>query len=115
MLAASGAQPVSVLSRLRVSAMASARSSAILANKGSALPRVQGELQLHGCLRHELHRVWVIEGNLKAGSRHIYAKRVAYIDEDTWQIALADHFDARGTLWRVAEGFMTPIYDKQIP
>jgi hypothetical protein len=40
---------------------------------------------------------------------------VAYVDEDTWQIVLADHFDARGTLWRVAEGFMTPIYDKQIP
>lgn len=65
--------------------------------------------------RYELHRVWVVEGTLKAGSRHIYAKRVAYIDEDTWQIVLADHFDARGTLWRVAEGFMTPIYDKQIP
>lgn len=57
----------------------------------------------------------MIEGNLKAGSRHIYARPVAYIDEDTWQIVLADHFDARGTLWRVAEGFMTPIYDKQIP
>jgi hypothetical protein len=65
--------------------------------------------------RYELHRVWVIEGTLKAGNRHIYAKRVAYIDEDTWQIVLADHFDARGTLWRVAEGFMTPIYDRQIP
>lgn len=65
--------------------------------------------------RYELHRVWVVEGTLKADKRHIYAKRVAYIDEDTWQIVLADHFDARGTLWRVAEGFMTPFYDKQIP
>lgn len=65
--------------------------------------------------RYELHRVWVVEGTLKAGERHIYAKRVAYIDEDTWQISLLDHFDARGTLWRVAEGFMTPLYDKQIP
>ncbi|MGK8436801.1 DUF1329 domain-containing protein [Ectopseudomonas hydrolytica] len=65
--------------------------------------------------RYELHRVWVVEGTLKAGARHIYAKRIAYIDEDSWQIALLDHFDARGTLWRVAEGFMAPLYDKQIP
>lgn len=65
--------------------------------------------------RYELHRVWVVEATLKSASRHIYAKRIAYIDEDTWQISLMDHFDARGTLWRVAEGFMTPHYDKKIP
>jgi hypothetical protein len=59
--------------------------------------------------------VWKVEGTLKADARHIYAKRVAYIDEDSWQIVLLDHYDARGTLWRVAEGFMTPLYDKQIP
>ena len=49
------------------------------------------------------------------GERHVYAKRVMYLDEDSWQIVLADHFDARNTLWRVAEGFMTPLYDKRIP
>ncbi|WP_413795172.1 MULTISPECIES: DUF1329 domain-containing protein [unclassified Pseudomonas] len=65
--------------------------------------------------RYERHRVWVIEGTLKSAQRHIYSKRVAYLDEDTWQIVLADHFDSRGTLWRTAEGFMTPLYDKQIP
>lgn len=65
--------------------------------------------------RYELHRVWVVEATLKTGERHIYAKRVMYFDEDTYQIALADHYDARNTLWRVAEGFMTPLYDKQIP
>ncbi|MBC9249742.1 outer membrane lipoprotein-sorting protein [Pseudomonas alcaligenes] len=65
--------------------------------------------------RYELHRVWAVEGTLKAGKRHIYAKRVAYLDEDSWQIVLLDHFDARGTLWRVAEGFMTPRYDVQVP
>ena len=65
--------------------------------------------------RYELHRVWVVEATLKPGERHLYAKRVIYVDEDTWQIVLADHYDARNTLWRVAEGFMTPIYDRQIP
>ena len=65
--------------------------------------------------RYELHRVWVVEATLKTGERHIYAKRVMYFDEDTYQIALADHYDARNVLWRVAEGYMTPLYDKQIP
>ncbi|MBE8591557.1 DUF1329 domain-containing protein [Pseudomonas sp. MAFF 301449] len=65
--------------------------------------------------RYELHRVWVVEATLKPGQRHIYAKRVMYVDEDTWQIALADQYDARDTLWRVSEGYMSPRYDRQIP
>lgn len=65
--------------------------------------------------RYELHRVWVVDGVLKSGERHVYAKRRMYIDEDSWQIVLADHYDSRGELWRVAEGFMTQLYDKQIP
>lgn len=52
-------------------------------------------------MRYELHRVWVVEAELKEGLRHIYAKRRLYIDEDTWQIMTADHYDARGALWRV--------------
>lgn len=54
--------------------------------------------------RYERHRVWVVEATLKEGARHIYAKRRFYIDEDSWQIAVADHYDNRGELWRVAEG-----------
>lgn len=65
--------------------------------------------------RYELHRVWQVEATLKQGERHIYARRVFFIDEDSWQIVLADHYDSRGTLWRVAEGHMTPLYDQQIP
>ncbi len=65
--------------------------------------------------RYELHRVWQVEGTLKQGQRHVYAKRVFFIDEDSWQIALADHYDARGTLWRTAEGHMTPFYNVQVP
>ena len=37
-------------------------------------------------LRYELHRVWVIEATLKSGMRHIYKKRVHYIDEDSWHM-----------------------------
>ncbi|MEK1940540.1 MAG: DUF1329 domain-containing protein [Pseudomonas sp.] len=65
--------------------------------------------------RYELHRVWHVTGTLKPGERHIYAKRDFYIDEDTWQIAEADHYDSRGGLWRVAEAHSEYYYDKQIP
>lgn len=65
--------------------------------------------------RYERHRVWVVEATLKPGERHIYSKRVMFVDEDTWQIAVIDHYDGRNELWRVAEGVMTPVYDKQIP
>ncbi|OZG70522.1 outer membrane lipoprotein-sorting protein [Hahella sp. CCB-MM4] len=64
--------------------------------------------------RYELHRVWVLEATLKPGARHIYAKRVFYVDEDTWQIGLVDHYDGRGDLWRVAEGHHIYFYDQKI-
>ena len=36
--------------------------------------------------RFEKHRVWVVEATLKPEFRHIYQKRVFFIDEDSWQI-----------------------------
>ncbi len=62
-------------------------------------------------LRYELHRVWVVEGNLKKGASHIYKKRVFYIDEDSWNILEADHYDRRGELWRVAENHNINYYE----
>ncbi len=61
--------------------------------------------------RYELHRVWVVEANVRPGTTHIYKKRVMFIDEDTWQIAAVDNYDARGTLWRVQEGHHIQSYD----
>ncbi|MNO67785.1 hypothetical protein D3C76_585960 [compost metagenome] len=61
--------------------------------------------------RYEKHRVWVVEGTVKAGERHIYAKRRLYVDEDTWAIVEADHYDGRGQLWRVAEGHLINDYE----
>ncbi|WP_277053321.1 DUF1329 domain-containing protein [Zestomonas thermotolerans] len=65
--------------------------------------------------RYELHRVWHVTATLKPGERHIYAKRDFFIDEDTWQAAEIDHYDGRGTLWRVAEAHSQYYYDKQVP
>ncbi len=53
-------------------------------------------------VRFELHRVWVVEADLKPGFRHIYSKRVMYLDEDSWQCLIADRYDTRGQLWRTA-------------
>jgi len=53
--------------------------------------------------RYELHRVWVVEATLKPGTSHIYAKRVFYIDEDSWTILASDKYDGRNELWRYSE------------
>jgi hypothetical protein len=65
--------------------------------------------------RFELHRVWEVQGNVKQGQRHIYAQRNFFVDEDSWLITLADHYDARGTLWRVGEGHIAHAYHVQLP
>jgi hypothetical protein len=66
-------------------------------------------------LRYELHRVWVVEGTLKSGERNVYAKRTFFIDEDTWQIAVADLYDGRGEMWRVKEAHTVDHYQVQVP
>jgi len=60
--------------------------------------------------RYELHRVWVVEATLKPGEKHLYARRVFYVDEDSWQIAVAESYDAQGRLWRVAEAHALNYY-----
>lgn len=61
--------------------------------------------------RYELHRVWVVEGTLKPGMKHVYGRRVFYIDEDSWQIAVADNYDLEGHLWRTAEAHALNYYE----
>ncbi|MBA3903670.1 MAG: DUF1329 domain-containing protein [Rhodocyclaceae bacterium] len=54
-------------------------------------------------VRYELHRVWKVEATLKEGMRHIFPKRVFYLDEDSWALMVADNYDAQGKVWRVQE------------
>ncbi|ABA76444.1 MULTISPECIES: DUF1329 domain-containing protein [Pseudomonas] len=65
--------------------------------------------------RYELRRVWHVTATLKEGQRHIYAKRDFFIDEDTWQAAVIDHYDGRNQLWRVAEAHSQNYYNVQVP
>lgn len=62
-------------------------------------------------LRWELHRVWVVEADLKPGSRHAYSKRVFYFDEDNWTLVEADAYDQDGEIWRVGLNYGFNYYD----
>ncbi|MFP6799428.1 MAG: DUF1329 domain-containing protein [Pseudomonas sp.] len=62
-------------------------------------------------LRYELHRVWVVEAELRKGFSHPYAKRRFYIDEDSWQILAADLYDKGGELSGVQESHPISYYD----
>ncbi|MBM7059606.1 DUF1329 domain-containing protein [Pseudomonas sp. UL073] len=61
--------------------------------------------------RYELHRVWVVEGTLKASARHIYSKRTLFLDEDSWGAAEVDQYDGRGELWRVSLAYLKNYYE----
>lgn len=64
-------------------------------------------------VRWELHRVWVVEATLKPGRDHAYAKRMLFLDEDSWQTVISDRWDRRGLLWRTATIF--PVLDYDVP
>ena len=61
--------------------------------------------------RYERHRVWVVEGVLQPGKKHIYGRRVYYVDEDSWQILVAELYDHDGQLWRVADAHVVNFYE----
>jgi len=62
-------------------------------------------------MRYELHRTYVVEATLKDGVRHINSRRTFYLDEDSYQIMLIDHYDSRGNIWRFSEAHCINYYD----
>lgn len=62
-------------------------------------------------LRYELHRVWVVDATLKPGKRHINPRRTFYVDEDSWQILVLDHYDQQGQIWRYSEAPSINYYE----
>ncbi len=52
--------------------------------------------------RYELHRVWVVEAGLNPQFRHIYKRKVLYVDEDTWLSLWSEAYDGQGQLWRTS-------------
>lgn len=64
-------------------------------------------------VRWELHRVWVVDGELAPGKRHLAPKVRYYIDEDTWNGVLGDRWDSKGQLWKTM--FQLPIVMPDLP
>ena len=62
-------------------------------------------------IRYELHRVWVIEGKLKPGKSHKFAKRTIYFDEDSWIAVATDLYDQNNTLTHGQFGFIKNYYE----
>ncbi|ABB32474.1 protein of unknown function DUF1329 [Geobacter metallireducens GS-15] len=66
-------------------------------------------------MRWELHRVWVVEARLKPGKRHIYSKRMIYLDEDAWFGGVMDDYDSKGKLFMSEIVPLMPNYDVKAP
>jgi hypothetical protein len=64
-------------------------------------------------LRYEKHRMWVVDATLKSGVRHANSRRTFYLDEDSYQILLIEHYATGGQLWRYSEAH--PIVYYQVP
>ena len=57
-------------------------------------------------LYYELHRAYRIEATTREGKRHLYKRRVIFLDEDSWIAVAADLYDSRGELSRTHQGFI---------
>ncbi|MNF99238.1 hypothetical protein D3C84_821290 [compost metagenome] len=63
------------------------------------------------CMRWEKHRVWVVEATLKEGQRHIYPRRMIYLDEDLYSVGISDNFDRAGQIYRVNHSLPITFYE----
>ena len=57
--------------------------------------------------------MWVVDATLKPGTDHVYSRRTFYIDEDSWQILIADQYDKRGQMNVVSEAHCVNYYEAQ--
>jgi hypothetical protein len=62
-------------------------------------------------MRWELHRVWEIEGTVRAGERDVRARRKIYVDEDSWVGVIGNTFDAQGSLWHTTVALPILMYE----
>lgn len=67
------------------------------------------------CVRWELRRVWVVEATLKPGKRHLFSKRVYYVEEDAANATLTDNFDAAGQIQRIGFTMHRQMYEALAP
>ena len=61
--------------------------------------------------RYELHRVWVVEATRKEQVDHPHKRRVYYLDEDSWRILAAEHYDDNDKLDRFSKSHTVNYYE----
>ena len=64
--------------------------------------------------RYELHRVWVLQGKCRAGQSCAWPHRTLYLDEDSWQVLLAELYDAADRLVGFQEVHTLMAYDQPL-
>ncbi|HBD11703.1 MAG TPA: DUF1329 domain-containing protein [Porticoccaceae bacterium] len=64
--------------------------------------------------RYELHRVWVVEATRRTNSNHFYKKRRYYLDEDSWRVMFAEHYDEAGDVHRFSEAHHINYYEARV-
>ena len=83
-----------------------------IAQRGLEYARILDTKHLNPDLqRWERHRVHVVEANLKEDERHIFSRRVFYLDADSWKVVSVDQYDGRGELWRVSQAMEKSYYE----
>jgi hypothetical protein len=83
-------------------------------NKAWATPwqtQLDGHFFNPDVARWELHRVWVVEMTVKAGKRNVDARRLVYVDEDSWNGLMCDIYDSTGSLWKFIAGIPVALPD----
>ncbi|MGH8430925.1 MAG: DUF1329 domain-containing protein [Solimonas sp.] len=63
--------------------------------------------------RYELHRLWIVDAELRPGQSHTFKKRRFYLDEDGWNVALVDNYNNQGQLYQFQEGHTQAGYNIQ--
>lgn len=66
-------------------------------------------------MRWELHRVWMVEGTLKAGERHIQQKKIFMVDEDSWTAPVYYALDHSGKVHHMMHLPEIQEYEKPAP
>lgn len=61
--------------------------------------------------RWERQRVHVVEATLKPDQRHIFSRRVFYIDANSWKVVSVDQYNDEGDLWRVSQAMLKNFYE----
>ena len=64
--------------------------------------------------RYELHRVWVLEGRCRPGQACGWPRRTLYLDEDSWQVLLAELYDEADRLVVLQEVHTLMAYDQPV-